>query len=44
MAIGGLGLCSSVQHVFNENAISGGRIVNKDMSNGAYQFSVLYNR
>ena len=33
-----------VQHVFNKNAISGGRIVNKDMSNGAYQFSVLYNR
>ena len=37
-----LGCC--VQHVFNEDAISGGRIVNKDMSNGAYQFSVLYNR
>ena len=35
-------LCRCVQHVFNEDAISGGRIVNEDMSNGADQFSVLY--
>ena len=34
-------LCSGVQHVFNEDAISGARIVNKDMSNGTYQFPVL---
>ena len=45
----GNGLCAipilrrCVLHVFNKNAISGGRIVNKDMSNGAYQFSVLDN-
>ena len=37
-------LCRGIQHVFNEDAISGGRIVNKDMSNGAYQFAILNNR
>ena len=26
-------LCCCVQHVFNEDSISGGRIVNKDMCN-----------
>ena len=34
-------LCCCVKHVFNEDSISGGRIVNKDMSNGAYQLAVL---
>ena len=34
-------LCRGVEHIFDEDAIAGGRIVNKDMSNGAYQFSVL---
>ena len=33
-----------VQHVFNENAVAGGGIAHKDMSNGTYQFPVLYNR
>ena len=37
-------LGSSIQHVFDENAISGGWIVYKNMGNGADQFSVLYNR
>ena len=37
-------LCGCVEHVLNKYAISGGRIVNKDMSYGAYQFSVLNNR
>ena len=30
-----------VQHIFDKNAIAGGRIVDKDMSNGARQFAVL---
>ena len=37
-----LGCC--IQHIFNKDAISGGGVVDEDMSNGAYQFSVLYNR
>ena len=37
-------LRSSVQHVFDEDTIAGGWIIDQDMSNGAYQFSVLYNR
>ena len=31
----------SVQHIFNKDSVSGGRIVDKDVSNGADQFSVL---
>ena len=36
-------LCRSIQHVFNEDAVAHGRIVNKDMGDGAYQFSILNN-
>ena len=39
----GEALCGGIQHIFNENAISGGRIVNKDMSDGPHQFAVLDN-
>ena len=38
-----LHLCSSVQHIFNENAISGGRIVDQDVSHSADKLSVLNN-
>ena len=34
-------LCRGVQHVFNENAISGSGIVNKNMSNGTDELAVL---
>ena len=37
-------LCCCIQHIFNENAIAGGGVIHKDMSNGTNQFSVLYNR
>ena len=30
-----------IEHILNEDAISGGRIVNKDMSNGADELAVL---
>ena len=33
-----------VQHIFDEDAIPGGRIVNKDMGHGAHQFAVLDDR
>ena len=33
-----------IQHIVNEDAISGGRIVHKNMGNGADQFSVLNDR
>ena len=33
-----------IQHVFNKDAVAGGRIVHKDMSNGADEFAVLNNR
>ena len=36
-------LCRSIQHVFNEDAVSGGRVVHKDMGYRAYQFPVLDN-
>ena len=39
-----LKLCCRVQHVFDKDAVAGGGVVDEDMSNGAYQFSVLYNR
>ena len=34
-------LCRRIQHIFDEDAISGGRIVNKDMGDGAHQFPIL---
>ena len=37
----GLCLGRCVQHVFNKDAISGGRIVHKDMGDGADEFAVL---
>ena len=37
-------LCRSIQHVFDKNAVAGCGVVDKDMSNGTYQFSVLDNR
>ena len=37
-------LCCRVQHIFNEDAVAGGGVVDKDMSNGAHQLSVLYDR
>ena len=39
-----LKLCCRVEHVFDENAVAGGRIVNKDMSNGADELAVLDDR
>ena len=32
---------SGVQHIFNKNAIAGGRIVHKNMGNGADELAVL---
>ena len=40
----GLFLCSRIKHVFNEDAVTRCVLVNKDVGNSAYQFSVLYNR
>ena len=37
-------LCSCVQHVFNEDAISGCWVVDEDMGDGDNQFSFLKNR
>ena len=33
-----------IQHVFDKDAIAGGGIVDKDMGDGAHQFSVLNDR
>ena len=37
----GLPLCRSIQHVFDEDAISGGGVVDEDVGYGADKFSVL---
>ena len=43
----GNGLCAipilrrGVEHVFDENTISGGRIVDKDVGHRAHQFAIL---
>ena len=34
-------LCCGVQHIFDEDAVAGGRIVHKDMGNSADKLSVL---
>ena len=34
-------LCCGVQHVFNENAVAGGGVIDEDMGNCAHQFAVL---
>ena len=34
---------SSVQHIFDEDAISGGGVIHKHVGHGAHQFSVLNN-
>ena len=39
----GEALGCGIQHIFNEDAIAGGRIVNKDMGDGTHQFAVLDN-
>ena len=39
----GKSLACCGQHVFNEDAVAGGGVVDEDMGLGAYQFSVLYN-
>jgi hypothetical protein len=37
-------LCSSIQHIFNEDAVAGGGVIYKNMGDGTNQFSVLNNR
>lgn len=37
-------LACCVQHVFNENTVASGGVVNKNMSHCAHQFAVLNNR
>ena len=37
-------LCCRIQHVFDEDAISGGGVVDKNVSNSADQLAVLNNR
>ena len=37
----GIVLCCRIQHIFDEDAISGGRVVDKNVSNSADQFAVL---
>ena len=36
-------LCRCVQHIFDEDAIASGGIVDQDMGDGTYQFAVLDN-
>jgi len=35
-------LCSSVQHIFNEDSVTHGGIIDQNMGNSPYQFSILY--
>ena len=37
-------LCRGVEHIFDEDAIAGGWVIDKDMGDGADEFAVLYNR
>ena len=37
-------LASCIQHILNKNTVAGSWVVHKNMSNGANQFAVLYNR
>ena len=37
-------LCCRVQHIFDEDAISDGGVVDKDVGDGAHQFTVLNDR
>ncbi len=34
-------LCSCVQHIFNENSVTGSRVIDQHMGDGADQFAVL---
>ena len=37
-------LRSGVQHIFNENSVTGGGVIDEDMGHGANQFAILNNR
>ena len=35
---------SSIQHIFDEDAVAHGGVIDKDMGDGTYQFTILNNR
>ena len=35
-------LCRRVQHIFNENAVTGCGVIDQHMGHGAHQFAILY--
>ena len=37
-------LCRCIQHIFNENAVTGGGVVDQYVGHGADELAVLYNR
>ena len=37
-------LCRGVEHIFDEDAIAGGWVIDKDMGDGADEFAILNNR